>query len=129
MTLSPDCAPVLSLTLSPRYATDDTIFAGTEGTGLFHSDDRGRTWNRLHMNTANDPVNSIVLSPDFPGKPDLLVISGDDLLISRDGGRCLTSWTTHLSQDQQVAAVAAPEGLDAGAILIVGLVDGGVIRI
>ncbi|NIV35567.1 MAG: hypothetical protein GWN58_40785, partial [Anaerolineae bacterium] len=44
---SPDLAPVLSLALSPAYAEDGILFAGTESHGLYRSQDGGRTWTRL----------------------------------------------------------------------------------
>jgi hypothetical protein len=36
---------------------------------------------------VGDAVNGIVLSPEFPAKPDVLVMLNDALLVSRDGGR------------------------------------------
>lgn len=124
-----ELAPVLSLALSPNYADDGVLFAGTESGGLFYSDDRGDSWTRLGEEVVTDAVNAIILSPQFPAKPDVLVLLGDALLSSRDGGRSWSDWKTSLPIEQGLASVAAPLGLNSGAPLLVGLVEGGVLRI
>jgi len=124
-----DFAPVLSLALSPNYATDGVLFAGTESHGLFYSSDSGHTWLRLGEEVITDAVNGIVLSPEFPAKADVLVLLGDALLVSRDGGQSWSDWKAGLPAERGLASVAAPKGLDPNAPLLVGLVDGGVLRI
>lgn len=88
--LSTRYAPVLSLALSPSYADDGVLLAGTESCGLFRSHDRGRTWARLGEDVVSDAVNGIVLAPEFPAKADALVILGEAVLATRDGGQ---SWS------------------------------------
>ncbi len=126
---SPDFAPVVSLALSPDYARDGVLFAGTECCGLFYSEDRGQTWTRLGQDVATDAVNAIILSPQFPEKPRILALLGGALLISGDGGRHWSEWKTGLSTEQGMVSVAAPQGLDPQAPLLVGLVEGGVLRL
>jgi len=125
----PEFAPVLSLALSPNYGNDGVLFAGTESCGLLHSDDRGRTWTRLGEDVVTGAVNSIVLSPEFPVKTDVLVMLGEALLVSRDGGQSWLDWKAGLAIEEGLASVAAPQGLDPGTPLLVGLVGGGVLRI
>ncbi len=122
-------APVLSLALSPNYAHDGVLFAGTETSGLFFSDDRGRTWTRLGEDVVIDAVNGIVLSPEFPAQADVLVILSEALLVSRDGGQSWSDWKAGLPVEQGLASMAAPQGLDPDAPLLLGLVEGGVLRI
>lgn len=124
-----ELAPVLSLALSPGYSQDGILFAGTESHGLYRSEDKGRTWVRLGAAIIIDAVNAILLSPAFPEQADILVIQADRLLLSRDGGRSWSDWKTGVEFDAGLACVAAPLGLDPGAPLLVGLVDGGVLRI
>jgi photosystem II stability/assembly factor-like uncharacterized protein len=124
-----DFAPVLSLAPSPDYAHDGTLFAGTESCGLFYSGDRGHTWTRLGKGAVTEAVNAVILSPQFPDKPDILVLLGEALLISRDGGHSWADWQADLSIEQGMVSVAAPQGLDPEAPLLVGLVEGGVRRL
>jgi photosystem II stability/assembly factor-like uncharacterized protein len=124
-----DYAPVISLALSPDYANDGVLFAGTEAFGLFRSDDRGKTWSRLGKDAITDVVNVIVLSPEFPGTPDILAVLGSALLISRDGGQTWTDWKAGLDLKQGVSTVVAPQGLAPDAPLLVGLVGGDVLRL
>jgi len=128
-----DFAPVLSLALSPGYAHDGILFAGTESYGLFRSGDRGNTWTRLSKDVVTDTVNGIVLSPEFSTRPDVLVMLSTALLVSRDGGQSWSDWKAGLAAEQDVeqglVSVAAPQGLDPGAPLLIGLVEGGVLRL
>jgi photosystem II stability/assembly factor-like uncharacterized protein len=125
----PDFAPVLSLALSPNYATDGVLFAGTESCGLFYSSDNGHTWLRLGEDVVTGAVNSILLAPEFPAQPDVLVLLGDALLISHDGGQSWVEWQAGLRLERSMTSVIAPQGLAPGASLLVGLVDGRVLRI
>ena len=120
---------VLSLALSPNYAKDGLVFAGTESQGLLYSADRAKTWTNLGESVINDAVNAIVLSPDYPAKPDILVMLGTALLISRDNGQSWSAWPADLLLEQGLSALAAPYGLETGVPLLVGLVEDGVRRI
>lgn len=124
-----DFAPVLSLALSPGCASDGVLFAGTESCGLLRSDDGGGTWARLGEKVTTDAVNAILLSPEFPAKTDILLLLSSTLLISRDGGESWSDWKAGVDLGQGAACVAAPFGLDIDAPLLVGLAEGGVLRI
>jgi photosystem II stability/assembly factor-like uncharacterized protein len=126
---SPDLAPVLSLALSPGYAEDGILFAGTESHGIYCSEDGGRSWVRLGEEIVRDAVNAILLSPEFPEKADILVMLGDRLLLSRDGGQSWAERGSGVEFGEGLTCVAAPQGLEPDAPLLVGLIDGGVLRI
>jgi photosystem II stability/assembly factor-like uncharacterized protein len=124
-----DFAPVLSLAMSPDYAHDGVLFAGTESHGLFQLDDGGHTWAHVGEDVVTDTVNGIVLSPEFPARPDLLVLLSTAVLVSRDGGASWSDWKAGLSIEQGIASVAAPQGLGPDAPILIGLVEGGALRI
>ena len=46
-TNGPSGGEVLSLALSPNFASDSTLFAGTWGGGVFKSTDRGSNWSAV----------------------------------------------------------------------------------
>lgn len=120
-----ELAPVSSMALSQNYADDGTLFAGTEAHGLYRSHDRGRTWTRLGQEVIMDAVNKIILSPEFSTRPVLLVLLSDVLLVSHDGGDSWKEWEGAAKLKRPIASVLAPQGLHAGAPLLVGLVEGG----
>ncbi len=125
-------APVISLAVSPDYGNDGdsgALFAGTESHGLFRSEDKGRTWTHLGQDIVADAVNGIVISPEFPVKPDILAVLSTALLVSRDGGQSWVDWKAGQTFEQGLASAVAPQGLDSDARLLVGLVEGGVLRV
>ena len=122
-------APVLGLALSPDYASGGVLLAGTEACGLFASPDMGCSWQRLGEERLTGAVNSILLGPEFPAKGDMLVLHEDALVVSRDGGETWSEWQMTASAAAGVAAVAAPLGLDPGAPLLVGSVEGDMMRV
>ena len=133
-----DCAPVLSLALSPQFgeggsaeaslptASGGVLFAGTEGHGLFKSEDGGQSWKRLAPDRIRNSLDAILLSPNYPADPHLLALTGGTLLFSDDGAETWRPWPGASDIEQPLTAVLAPAGLVAGAPLLVGVVDHGV---
>lgn len=126
---STDFAPVLSLALSPSYAQDGLVFAGTEEHGLFRSSDRGCTWTPVGSGVLSGAVNGIVLSPDYPRRPHILVLLPHTLLVSRDNGATWEEWQPGWHSPATLTCLAAPLGIDPGAPLLVGTVGGEVVRL
>jgi photosystem II stability/assembly factor-like uncharacterized protein len=126
---------VLSLALSPDYARDGRLYAGTASCGLYRSADRGRTWERVGEATpllageSPPSVSALVLSPEYPARPQILAMLANALLVSRDGGETWDAWKEDLDLGPGASCVAAPLGLDPGAPLLVGLLDGRVLRV
>ena len=50
--INPADSPILTLALSPAFATDNTLYAGTEQAGLYRSTDRGASWQPLALPAA-----------------------------------------------------------------------------
>jgi photosystem II stability/assembly factor-like uncharacterized protein len=124
--LSVGFEPVMSLALSPHYGEDGIIFAGTETQGVLFSEDNGERWMRLGEDVIKDPVNGVLLSPDFPDQPEVLVLMETGLWLSRDRGR---EWLKIEEAPEGLTAVCAPRGLAVGAPLFVGCVGGEVVRL
>jgi hypothetical protein len=119
---------VLSLALSPEYTRDKTLFVGMENQGLFCSQDEGMNWHKLAENDINDVVNGIIISPEFPAKPEILLHLGDKLLISRNMGQSWAEAHKDVNLAQGITALAAPQGLALNVPLLVGLLEGGIVR-
>jgi photosystem II stability/assembly factor-like uncharacterized protein len=117
--------PVLSLAVSPSFDQDGTLFLGTESKGLFRSSDRGRNWQPAGEGRFHSAINHICLAPDFNSTPDILVLTAEAILLSRDGGN---SWHTRFpAGDSLASAILAPLGLVPGSPALLGLVDGNIL--
>ncbi|MBN1311483.1 MAG: hypothetical protein JXB30_08695 [Anaerolineae bacterium] len=120
---------VLSLVLSPDFAQDGTLLAGTEMQGLWLSADRGKSWEQLGKHLFTEAVNAVYLSPDFSAYPEILALHGGTLNHSADCGNTWTPWREAILADQDVTTVLAPEGFGPGALVLVGLADGNILRL
>ena len=116
--------PVISLAISPRYAFDHALFIGPESQGLFSSLDEGHSWQRLGGKGLTGPINSILLSPGFSDPPEILVLTNNGVLISRDFGKSWTVRWGEITANHQVTAVTAPDGFDSGKKVWLGLAGG-----
>ena len=85
-------ADVQALAISPGYATDSTLYAGTRGGGVFKSTDGGASWIATSLtNLGVYVVNTLALSPGYAS--DRTIFAGTVLGVfkSTDGG---ASWST-----------------------------------
>lgn len=122
-------APVLSVALSPNYERDEVILAGTENSGLFYSENSGKTWLCLTSEVNLGIINQVILSPRFPEQPEILLLTNDGLLVSRDGGDTWESWDVKRLLDDQILTVCAPNGIRPDSGLLVGLANGEIAHI
>lgn len=113
--------PVLSLAISPYFAEDGVIYAGTETKGLLRSTDRGQNWEIIGTHAISASVNSVLLSPHDPHTPDILLLHETDLLLSRDNGE---TWDKLQTTADNITAICAPQGMQAGSKVLLGLMDG-----
>ena len=117
----------MSLAVSPSFAEDGILWAGTESAGLWLSDDRGKRWRRIGEDVFGESVNALIVSSRSSTEQQLLALATEGLLLSRDGGETWTSLAAELLAELEPAAVVAPEGVEG--MLLVGLADGRVIRL
>jgi photosystem II stability/assembly factor-like uncharacterized protein len=78
---------VYALALSPGYATDLTLFAGTEGGGVFRSSDGGASWIAVNAGLTNLDVRGLALSAAYAIDHNLFAGAyGGGVFKSTDGG-------------------------------------------
>ena len=78
---------VLVLAMSPDFASDRTVFAGSEHAGVLKSTDGGQTWKQVNTGIYDGNVPALVVSPGFAA--DRTVYAGtrtQGLFRSTDGG-------------------------------------------
>lgn len=87
----PEGGAVDALAISPNFAVDQTLFAGTNGGGVYKTADGGQTWHEANVGLTNLSVYVLGISPDF--RQDQMLLAGTSysgLFRSTDGG---ASWT------------------------------------
>jgi hypothetical protein len=57
---------ISALALSPGYASDNTLFAGTAGGGVFQSINGGVSWSAMNTGLSNLNVRALALTPTAP---------------------------------------------------------------
>ncbi len=120
---------VLSLALSPDFAHDGILLAGTETQGLLLSTDAGESWQCMGTDVFTEAVNAIHLASDFSARPEILALHAGTLFHSIDRGETWIPWRENILADEEVAAVLAPQGFDTGTLVLVGLANGNILRL
>ena len=63
--IGPEGGNIFFLAVSPAFDADGTVFAGTLGSGVFRSTDRGDTWEQVNHGLTSLFVQPLELSPAF----------------------------------------------------------------
>ena len=74
-------------------------------------------------------INQILLSPDFPLRPWLLVLHEGSVFISKNAGRSWRSWKPASGHSQPVTALLAPRGFGPGEPVLLGFEGGETLRV
>ena len=119
---------VISLAISPGFKKNQTLFAGTESKGLWRSVDGGKTWHSCASQSLVDPINTILLSPNYPDQGEILVLHGTQLLHSTEDGKNWKAWQSRKIK-QPVIAILAPRGFQPDAPALIGFEDGSILRL
>lgn len=114
-----DAAPVLSLAISHDKTV---ILAGTEQNGLWSSRDQGESWQPVASWLERTAINTLHIEKCTNGGLALLALTGAAVWCSYDSG---ASWQkAEPNAGAALTCVAAPDGIHAGAELLLGTEDG-----
>lgn len=78
---------VSSLCLSPAFAQDGVVLAGSMQDGFFRSADRGARWNAWNFGLLDLSVLALAASPDFANDETAVLGAETGLFRSTNGGR------------------------------------------
>ncbi len=88
------------LAVSPGYASDGLIFAGTNDAGIYKSADRGATWQPANTGITGTTVLALALSPAFTSDHTMVAAISDvtqqGIYKSSNGGESWTALTNTL---------------------------------
>lgn len=127
--LPPGVDIVRDVALSPDFARDRTLFAGTNGIGLFRSVDGGDTWTSAAGGLPPSlATKRLVLSPGFPSDGTLFVASWDHgVWKSTNAGDAWTPCVAGLATAQMQSLAVSP-GFAVDGIVLAGTKGDGLYR-
>jgi len=126
--LPPEWGPVLTLAVSAKSDDTRTVYAGTESFGLIRSLDSGATWEQIQDPRVPETVNGVLLSDRSERRPVVLVMGPESVIFSGDRGHTWCPVDLKLKEGIHLTTVAAPDGLQDGALLLLGTDAGTVLR-
>ncbi len=80
---------VTAMVISPNFAQDGTLLAGTMQDGIFRSTSRGAAWSGWNFGLFDPNINALAISPKFSEDQTLLAGTQSGIFRSINGGR---SW-------------------------------------
>jgi len=78
---------VSTLVISPCFALDGTLLAGTLEDGVFRSTDRGRYWQLCNFGLLDLNIIAMAISPDFAHDETIFAGTDSGIFCSTNGGR------------------------------------------
>jgi photosystem II stability/assembly factor-like uncharacterized protein len=104
-----DLAPVTCLASSHSFDRDGTALAGTEGGGVWRTEDGGRRWLPANFGLVDQSVQVLLCSTDWSRQEVALAGTAEGLFRSTNGGRAWREVDWPFSDMAISALAAAPE--------------------
>lgn len=118
---------VTSLVVSPDYAHDGIVLAGTAEDGVFRSTDRGERWTPWNIGLLDHHIIDLAISPMFTVDETVFAATETGVFLSVNGGRSWRPSVLPFDEDpvQCLAVSSSPTqgiavyaGTERGALLI-----------
>lgn len=89
----------LSIAISPNYASDGSLWAGTIGTGMFRSQDFAQSWQLVRTGYHAARAHELFISPNYRNDRTVFALSlGGGLHSSNDAGQSWRQINSTLAQ-------------------------------
>ena len=114
---------VWKLEASPQFQVDGTVFASTDGTGVFRSTDHGDTWENVSNGLGHRSIRALAVSPAFGSDSTVFAGSPDGVYKSVDGGE---TWQHSIEglDNPRVLTLAVSPSFETDATVLAGVSNG-----
>ncbi len=111
-------APLVTcLALSPAFASDRRVLAGSYEDGMFLSDDAGQNWAAFNFGLFDHNIFCLALSPEFPVDGAVMAGTSSGVYRSVNGGRLWADLTMPAGDEAVLSLAFSPEYADDRSIL------------
>ncbi len=100
---------ISAIAISPNYAQDGTVFAGTSEDGVLVSSDRGKSWAAWNFGLLDLSVFCLGLSPNFAEDETAYAGAGSGLFRSTNGGRAWKEVPLPVGFDAVLSLALSPQ--------------------
>jgi photosystem II stability/assembly factor-like uncharacterized protein len=119
--------PVTCLALSPNFAQDRALLAGTDGAGILRSTDGGKYWRYASFGLQDFSVTALACAPTWDDREVVFASAAEGLYRSPNGGRAWKYAGQGLEGCVVLSIVPSPNFVDDG-VVFVGTEEHGVFR-
>lgn len=116
---------MLTMAVSPGYATDGTVFMGGVG-GLWMSSNRGDSWAAVGGTALASNVQSVALSPNFTHDGVVFAATTTTLLRSQNHGSTWKALTSPANLTSNISFVAVSSNYPNDRTIMLGSVSSGI---
>ncbi len=127
-----DLAPITCIASSSKFDRDGTALAGTEGGGVWRTEDGGKRWLPANFGLVDLSVQALLCAPDWSKQEVTLAGTAEGLFRSNNGGRAWREVDWPFADMAISALSAAPEEMGDGIFYagteegyVYGSTDGG----
>jgi photosystem II stability/assembly factor-like uncharacterized protein len=116
---------IRTLAVSPQFAQDRTLFAGTEAGGVYRSLNAGDSWNAVNQGLTDLHIRSMAISPRFSTDRTLFVgTESGRLFRSTDAG---TTWQELASPSSMpLTAIGLSPQYPSDPTIVLGFLNAGI---
>jgi photosystem II stability/assembly factor-like uncharacterized protein len=116
-TFPPPPPAIVSLVISPAFAEDSTLLAGTMEDGVFYSANRGTTWASWNFGLLDLNTLCLAISPNYKQDETLFSGTGSGLFRSTNGGRAWREVELPCGYDPVLSLAVSPKYARDGLVL------------
>lgn len=117
--------PITCLCASPRYSTDRTLLAGTDGAGILRSTDGGKRWYLSNFGLQDFTVLALAAATDWARREYIFAGTLNGAYRSSGGGR---AWKPSGLSGMVVQSLAASANFAQNNLLLAGTEENGLYR-